>query len=117
MLGRMPWSTKQSWREKPWKVNEAIEELVNSDDPDDIMKVNLLKEEAQEIEDERETTAAKKYFVKMQLEGEKPTKFFCKLNKKHLEKTQFEELHVVGKKPNGKLESLTASCTKMKRKK
>ena len=63
--------------------------------------MNLLKEEAQEIEDERETVAARKYFAKMQLEGKKPTKFFCKLNKKHLEKAQFEELHVVEKKPNG----------------
>ena len=55
--------------ERSEKINEAIEELANSDDPEDITKVNLLKEEAQEIEDERETTA-----VKMQLEGEKPTK-------------------------------------------
>ena len=86
---------------KKLKVNEAIEALVDSDDPDDILKVNLLKEEAREIEDECETTAARKYFVKMQLEGEKPTKFFCKLNKKHLEKAQFEVLHVVEKKPNG----------------
>ena len=37
----------------------------------------------------------------MQLEGEKPTKFFCNLNKKSFEKAQFEELHVVEKKPNG----------------
>ena len=37
----------------------------------------------------------------MQLEGEKPTKFFCNLNKKLLEKAQFEELHIVEKKPNG----------------
>ena len=39
----------------------------------------------------------------MQLEGEKPTKFLCKLNKKHLEKAQFEVLHVVEKKPNGEV--------------
>ena len=38
-------------------------------------KVNLLKLEAQELEDEREANAARKYFAKMQLEGEKPTKF------------------------------------------
>ena len=46
---------------------------MDSDDPDDIMKVNLLKKEAQEIEDEHETAAARKFFAKMQLEGEKPT--------------------------------------------
>ena len=64
-------------------------------------KVNLLKKEAQELEDEQEATAAKKYFAKMQLEGEKPTKFFCNMNKKHTEKAQFEELHIVEKKPGG----------------
>ena len=86
------------WSEK---VNEAIEKLVDSDDPDDITKVNLLKKEAQDIEDKRDTAAARKIFAKMQLEGDKPTKFFCNLNKKHLEKAQFEELHVVEKKQNG----------------
>ena len=43
--------------------------------------MNLLKNEAQELDDEHEMAAARKYFVKMQLEGEKPTKFFCNLNK------------------------------------
>ena len=61
----------------------------------------FLKKEAQDIEDERDTAAARKFFAKMQLEGEKPTKFFCNLNKKRMEKAQFEELHVVEKKPNG----------------
>ena len=51
---------------KSEKVNEEIEKLVNSDDPEDIVKVNLLKNEAQEMEDERDTTTAKKYFAKMQ---------------------------------------------------
>ena len=37
----------------------------------------------------------------MQLEGEKPTKFFCNLNKKRMDKAQFEELNVIEKKPNG----------------
>ena len=75
--------------------------MINSEDPDDMRKVNLLKEEAQELEDEREATAAKKYFAKMQLEGERPTKFFCNMKKKRTEKAQFEELHIVEKKPGG----------------
>ena len=33
--------------ERSERINEAIEELANSDNPEDIMKVNLLKEEAQ----------------------------------------------------------------------
>ena len=58
------------------KINDAIEELIDFEDPDDMKKVNLLKKEAQEIEEEREATAARRFFAKMQLEGEKPTKFF-----------------------------------------
>merc|ERR1711867_210659 len=37
---------------------------------------------------------ARKRFVQMQLEGERPTKFFCQLNKKAGAKAQFEVLHV-----------------------
>ena len=43
---------KREALERSEKINEAIEALVDSDDPDDILKVNLLKEEAQEIKDE-----------------------------------------------------------------
>ena len=46
--------------------------------------MNLLKNEAQDLDDERDMALARKYFAKMQLEGEKPTKFFCNLNKKRL---------------------------------
>ena len=54
-----------------------------------------MKEEAQQLEDERQENTAKRYFAKLQLEGEKPTKFFCKMNKQQMEKAQFEELHIV----------------------
>ena len=67
---------KREALERSERVNEAIEKLVDSDGPDDITKVNLLKKEAQDIEDKRDTAAARKFFAKMQLEGEKPTKFF-----------------------------------------
>ena len=92
---------KRETLERSEKINEAIEDLVDSDNPEDIVKVNLLKDEVQEIKDEQEMAEARKYFAKMQLEGEKPTRFFCNLNKKHLEKAQFEGMHVVEKKPNG----------------
>ena len=45
---------------------------------------------------------ARKQFAKMQLEGEKPSKFFCSLNKKRLAKAQLEELHIVEKDSEGK---------------
>ena len=37
---------------------------------------------------------ARKSFVRMQLEGEKLTQFFCKINRKFQAKAQFEEIHL-----------------------
>ena len=37
---------------------------------------------------------ARRYLAKNQLEGEKPTKFFCSMNRKMKSKAQFEEVHV-----------------------
>ena len=84
------------------ELNELIEQKINSDEPEDMDMVEFLKEEVQSIEDERGMASACKYFTKMQLEGEKPPKFFCNLNKKRLVKAQFEELHVVEKNKEGK---------------
>ena len=92
---------KKEMIRKSRMINDRIEDLINSDDLDDMRKVNLLKEEAQELEDERQENTARKYFAKLQLEGEKPTKFFCKMNKKPMEKAQFKELHIVEKKAGG----------------
>ena len=36
--------------------------------------------------------AARKSFERTQLEGEKPTRYFCSMNKKFQEKAQFEEI-------------------------
>ena len=47
---------------------------------------------------------ARKYFAKVQLEGKKPTSFFCNLNKKRLAKAQFEDLHVMEKNKDGREE-------------
>ena len=44
--------------------------------------INYMKQEVQNLEDEREMAIARKCFVRMQLEGEKPTQYFCKMNKK-----------------------------------
>ena len=41
---------KREALERSTKINNAIEELIDSEDPADMQKVNLLKEEAQEIE-------------------------------------------------------------------
>ena len=64
------------------ELNRKIDEKVDSVKEEDIEMVNLLKQEVQDIEDERDMAIARKSFVKMQLEGERPTRFFCKINKK-----------------------------------
>ena len=53
-----------------------------------------MKQEVQNLEDEREMAIARKCFVRMQLEGEKPMQYFCKMNKKFQAKAQFEEIHL-----------------------
>ena len=53
-----------------------------------------MKQEVQDLEDEHEMSIARKSFVRMQMEGEKPTRFFCKMNRKFLAKAQFVEVHL-----------------------
>ena len=64
-------------------------------------RVKVLKDEHQALEDERENENAMCYFAKKNLEGERPTKFFCSLSKKLRSKAQFETLHVKKAGPNG----------------
>ena len=89
---------KRDLLRKTGELNDMIERKIDSDGLEDIEIVRNLKEEVQNIEDERDLAAARKYFAKVQLEGEKPTKFFFYLNQKRMEKAQFEELHIVEKR-------------------
>ena len=57
-------------------------------------RVEVLKNEHQTLEDERENENDMRYFAKNNLEGERPTKFFCSLSKKLRSKAQFETLYV-----------------------
>ena len=76
------------------KLNKIIDEKADSVNPEEMEMVNLMKQEVQDLEDEREMAIARKSFVRMQLEGEKPTQFFCKMNRKFQAKAQFEEIHL-----------------------
>ena len=71
---------------KTKELNDLIDEKANLMEEEDILVVEALKWEVQELEDECEMAIARKQFVKMQLEGEKPTRFFCKMNRKRLAK-------------------------------
>ena len=75
-------------------LNVLKDQKVNLMKEEDIAMVEALKQEVQELEDERDMGIARKQFVQMQLEGERPKRFFCKMNKKCLAKAQFKELHV-----------------------
>ena len=68
------------------ELNDVIESKIDSDKPEDMDIVKNLKEEVQNIEDERDLGVARKYFAKVQLEGEKLTQFFCSMNKKRMGK-------------------------------
>ena len=95
---------KKKMLKRTKELNDLIEQKINSDVQEDMDMVEVLKQEVQDIDVKRDMAAARKYFTKMQLEGEKPTKFFCNLNKKRLAKAQFKELHVVEKNKEGKEE-------------
>ena len=64
------------------ELNKKIDEKADSVNPEDMEMVNLMKQEVQDLEDEHKMTIARKSFVRMQLEGEKPNQFFCKMNRK-----------------------------------
>ena len=74
------------------ELNKKIDEKADSIDPEDIEMVNYMKLEVQNLEDEKEMAVARQCFVRMQVEGEKPRKYFCKMNKKFQTKAQFKEI-------------------------
>ena len=59
-------------------MNSKIDKKFNSFEEEDIEMVNIWKQEAQDLEDERDMAIARKEFVQVELEGERPTRFFVK---------------------------------------
>ena len=85
---------KRKEKERMSNLEREIDKLQKPQAEEDIKRVNNMKEELQNIEDERELISARRYFAKNQLEGERPTRFFCSMNKKMKSRAQFEEIHV-----------------------
>ena len=83
------------------ELNELIKQKQDSIEQDDLETVEVLKRKVQELEDEREMALARKQFAKVQLEGEKPSKKICSMNRKRIAKAQFEELHITEKDDKG----------------
>ena len=92
---------KRMEKEKTSLLESEIDKLQNSQAEEDIERVNNMKKELQEIEDEKDMTSPRRYLVKNQLEGERPTKFFCSMNHKMKSKAQFEEVHVKERNERG----------------
>ena len=63
--------------------------MQNSVDKYNVEFVNFLKEELQGLEDQKDMMNARKYLAKNQLEGERPTNFFCNINCKMKSRAQF----------------------------
>ena len=83
------------------KLENEIDKIQNTSEEEEIKRLETLKEELQELEDEKDKENARIYFAKNNLEGERPTKFFCSMNKKMKDKAQFEVLHVKETDKNG----------------
>ena len=79
---------------KKSELESEIDRIQNSSNAKEREKLDELKEDLQKLKDERELENARRYFAKNNLEGGRPTKFFCSINKKLKNKAQFEKLHV-----------------------
>ena len=76
------------------EIEGEIDIIQNSQAEKDRIRVDTLKDELQKLEDTREEENARRYFAKNNLEGERPTKFFCSLSKKLKSKAQFEAVNI-----------------------
>ena len=92
---------KRKAKERMSNLVSEIDKLQNFKEEEDIKRVNNMKEELQIIEDEREMESARRYFAKSNLEGGRPTRFFCSMNKKMKSRAQLEEIHVKEKNERG----------------
>ena len=71
---------KRKEKERTNYLESKIDKLQNTQAEEDIKRVNNIKEELKDIEDKREIVCVRRYFVKNQLEGERPTRFVCYMN-------------------------------------
>ena len=92
---------KRKEKERTNNLESKIDKLQNSQAEEDIKRVNNMKEVLQDIEVEREMVSARRYFANNQLEGERPMRFFCSMNKKIKSRAQFEEVHVKERNERG----------------
>ena len=67
-------------KEKTDNLESEMDRLQNSLE-EDIERVNNMKKELQDIEDEKEMISARRYFAKNQPEGGRQTRFFHSMKK------------------------------------
>ena len=76
-------------------MEEKVDKIQNSLEEDDIEELEILKKCISDIENKEDKSAAIKLMANYNLEGKKPTRFFCKLNKKMKSVAQWRK--VLGK--------------------
>ena len=63
-------------------IEKRIDEIQNSNKEEDIQELEKCKTELQDLVDKKDSEEARKSLSKYNLEGKRPTKFFCSLKKK-----------------------------------
>ena len=70
-------------------LRQQIDKVQDSKEDDDIQRFQLLTKVVQDIEDSDEMESTTQMLAKYNLEGERPTRFFCSMNKKCRKTAQF----------------------------
>ena len=99
-------------REKDMTVRnlrQQIDEVLDSKAKVDIQRLQLLMKVVQDLEDSDEIESATHMLAKYNLEGKRPTRFFCSMNEKRRKTAQFNTLvrKVVDELGNNIEETLT----------
>ena len=90
-------------------LRQQIDEVQDSKAEDDIQRLQLLTKAVQDLEDSDELESVTQMLAKYNLEGERPTRLFCSMNKKRRKTAQFSALirKVVDKQGNKVEETLS----------
>ena len=73
-------------------LSQQIDELQDSVEEAHIQRFQILTKVVQDLEDSEELESATQMLAKYNLEGERPTRFFCSMNKKRRKTAQFTTL-------------------------
>ena len=70
-------------------LRRQIDEVQDSKDDDDVVQLQLLTKVVQDLEYSDEMESTTQMLAQYNLDGERPTQFFCSMNKKRRKTAQF----------------------------